>query len=84
VILWITGLALVWGKWGGFGSLPGMFWVKLAFVITLTVVIGLIHQAYAALRRGDASAAARLPKLGPAAGVSSVLAVLFGVLAFAG
>jgi hypothetical protein len=24
-LLWLTGLILVWSKWDGFGSLPGMF-----------------------------------------------------------
>jgi uncharacterized membrane protein len=81
-ILWLTGLALVWSRWGGFGNLPGLFWVKLVFVVALTGATGLIHATYARVRRGNVAAAAWLPRLGPAAGLSSLLAVLFAVYAF--
>ena len=81
-VLWVTGLIMVWSKWDGFGSLPQLFWVKAIFILSLTVVIGLIHMTYGQIRKGNAAVAARLPKLGPLAGLSSLLAVLFAVLAF--
>ncbi len=59
-----------------------MFWVKAIFILSLTVVTALIHMTYAEIRKGNAALAARLPKLGPMAGVSALLAVLFAVLAF--
>ena len=52
------------------------------FVLSLTVVTGLIHMTYGEIRKGNVALAARLPKLGPMAGVSALLAVLFAVLAF--
>jgi len=82
VLLWATGLILVWSKWQGPASLPSLFWVKLVFVVALTALVGLIHLTYADIRKGNAAAAARLPKIGPLAGVSSLLAVLFAVYAF--
>jgi hypothetical protein len=82
VLMLATGLALVFLKYGGFAALPSLFWVKLFFVTTLTMAAILIELSYSALKRGDAKAAARLPRLGPAAGVSSLLAVLFAALAF--
>ncbi len=82
VLLWITGLILVWSKYEGLASLPQLFWVKAVFILSLTAVVGLIHMTYGEIRKGNAAAAARLPKLGPMAGVSSLLAVLFAVLAF--
>jgi hypothetical protein len=82
-LLWLTGLALVWLR-GGSAGLPMAFWIKMAFVAALTLAIGLIHHAYADIRRGDKAAAARLPVLGVIAGLSSVLAVLFAVIAFSG
>ena len=82
VVMWATGLILVWSKWGGIGSLPDMFWVKAIFILSLTIVTGLIHMTYAEIRKGNVTLAARLPKLGPMAGVSALLAVLFAVLAF--
>ena len=81
-LLWATGLILVWSKWDGFASLPQMFWVKAIFIASLTVMTGLIHMTYAEIRKGNPAAAARLPKFGPMAGVSALLAVLFAVLAF--
>ena len=81
-LLWITGLIMVWSKWDGIGSLPTLFWVKFVFVLSLTVVTGLIHMTYAEIRKGNVALAARLPRLGPMAGVSALLAVLFAVLAF--
>jgi hypothetical protein len=82
VVLWITGLIMVWSKWGGIASLPQMFWVKAIFILSLTAVVGLIHMTYAEIRNGNVALAARLPKLGPMAGISALLAVLFAVLAF--
>jgi hypothetical protein len=81
-VLWLTGLLMVWGRWSGFGNLPALFWVKFLFVVTLTAATGLIHATYAQVRRGNTAAAARLPRLGPAAGISALLAVLFAVYAF--
>jgi hypothetical protein len=81
-VLWITGLIMVWTKWDGFGSLPQMFWVKAIFIVSLTVMTALIQLTYAEIRKGNPAAAARLPKFGPMAGISALLAVLFAVLAF--
>jgi hypothetical protein len=81
-VLWVTGLILVWTKWGGFESLPQMFWVKAIFIASLTVMTALIQLTYAEIRKGNPAAAARLPRFGPMAGISALLAVLFAVLAF--
>jgi hypothetical protein len=83
-LLWLTGLILVWSRWNGPLSLPGLFWLKFVFVLTLTAAVILIHMTYADIRRGNAAVAARLPKLGPAAGLSALLAVLFAVFSFSG
>jgi hypothetical protein len=81
-VLWATGLVLVWTKWDGLGSLPQMFWVKAIFIVSLTVVSVFINMTYAEIRKGNVAVATRLPRLGPMAGVSALLAVLFAVLAF--
>ncbi len=82
VFMWVSDLILVWSKWGGIASLPDMFWVKAIFILSLTAVVGLIHMTYAEIRKGNVALAARLPKLGPMAGISALLAVLFAVLTF--
>ena len=81
-LLWVTGFILVWSKWDGFGNLPKLFWVKAVFIVSLTVVHGLVLMTYAEIRKGNVALAARLPKLGPMGGISALLAVLFAALAF--
>jgi hypothetical protein len=82
VLMLLTGFSLVFVKYGGFANLPGMFWVKMAFVTTLTLAAAGTEFTYAQVKSGNTAAAARLPLLGPAAGISSLLAVLFAVLTF--
>jgi hypothetical protein len=62
--------------------MPVMFWVKMVFVATLTLAAILIEMTYGQVKKGNLAAAARLPRLGPMAGISSLLAVLAAVLAF--
>lgn len=82
ILMWLTGLSLLFLKYGGFGALPSMFWVKFVFVTTLTLAAITLEITYAQVKAGNAAAAARLPLFGPVAGASSLLAVLFAVLAF--
>ena len=81
-LMWLSGLVMVWSRWGGPGNLPGLFWGKLVFVLSLTAAAVAIQLTYRAVRGGDVAAAARLPKLGPVSGVSALLAVLLAVYAF--
>lgn len=82
ILMLITGPALVSIKYGGFGNMPQLFWVKMIFVASLTLAAITLELTYASVQRGNVEAAKRLPALGPWAGLSSVLAVLFAVLAF--
>jgi hypothetical protein len=82
VLMWLTGPMLVFLKYGGFSAMPPLFWVKLVFALSLTAAAIAIELTYAAVKKGNTAAAARLPALGPWAGLSSLLAVLFAVLAF--
>lgn len=84
VVMWVTGLIMVWSAWEGPGSLPALFWVKFAFVVILTVASAGIDVTYAQIRRtGNRALAGRLAVLGPVSGISATLAVLFACLAFA-
>ena len=82
ILMLLTGPALVSLKFGGFANMPQMFWVKLIFVTTLSLAAIAVELTYGQVKRGDVKAAARLPVLGPIAGLSSILAVIFAVLAF--
>ncbi len=81
VLMWLSGLTLVF-LYGGFDALPSLFWVKAVFILTLTIAGVSIEVTYAQIKAGNVKAAARLPVLGPMAGISSLLAVVFAVLAF--
>jgi hypothetical protein len=82
VLMLLTGGAMVQFKYDGFSAMPTMFWVKLVFVATLTLAVILIEVAYAQVKKGNVAAAANLPRLGPLAGISALLAVVFAALAF--
>ena len=82
VLMLLTGPALVLLKYGGFGAMPSLFWVKMIFVTSLTLAAITLELTYVQVKGGNAAAASRLPLLGPVAGMSSLLAVLFAVLAF--
>lgn len=82
LLLWATGLILTYTKWGGFGSLPWQFHVKLTAVVLLTLGVGMAHALQARLRRGDTAAAGRLPIVGRVIALMSLTAVVFAVLTF--
>jgi len=82
VLMWVTGLAMVFLKYGGFAGLPELFWVKITFVLSLTAAAITVELTYGQIKAGKMEAAKRLPVLGPIAGISSLLAVTFAVLTF--
>jgi len=82
VLMWITGVALVFVRYGGFGALPQMFWIKFIFVSTLTLAAIATQVLYGQAKAGNSIAATRVPIFGQIAGMSSLLAVICAVLAF--
>jgi hypothetical protein len=82
IVMWLTGLALVFLKYGGFTGLPQMFWIKFIFISTLTLAAIATQVLYGQAKAGNTIAATRVPVFGEIAGVSSLLAVVFAVLAF--
>lgn len=81
-LLWITGGILVETRWGGFATLPWQFDVKLTAVVLLTIAVIYIHIQEARIRRGDASAAARIQTAGKIAALFALTATIFAVLTF--
>jgi uncharacterized membrane protein len=85
VLLWITGIILLWTKYGGadaFGVLPWSFWAKIGCVVLMTVLVGMIHMAVGRMKRGDMAVAARMPVYGRIGAVLLLLIVIFAVMAF--
>lgn len=80
-ILFLTGvlLATAGGVWS---SGPFVFWLKLVAVGVLTAGIVVAGKTGARAMAGDAEAAAKMPKLSMFNIGTSVLVVLFAVLAF--
>lgn len=82
ILMWISGLALVFLKYGGFSGLPQMFWIKFIFISTLTLAAIATQVLYGQAKAGNSIAATRTPVFGQIAGISSLLAVVFAALAF--
>lgn len=82
VLLWATGITMVFIRWNGPASMPGFFWVKILAVIAMTAVVGYMHSLMGKARRGDIASARQLPTFGRIASVCALLAVIFAVLAF--
>lgn len=83
VMMLFSGVSLMMLKYeGNFGAMPQMFWVKMFFVATLTIAAVWITATYAQAKRRGSPDYALLARLGPMAGISSLLATLFAVMTF--
>lgn len=81
-LLWISGLALVFGKWGGMSGFGWPFYVKLAAVVLLTICVVVISILEGKMKRGDSSAAAKIPTVGKFAMTFALTALVFAVVSF--
>jgi hypothetical protein len=81
-LLWLSGLALAWLKYGGFSGFGWAFSVKMVFVVALTLVVAAIRIEMRRARRGIAAAGANLARLAPWPMITSWLAIVFAVIAF--
>lgn len=81
-LLWVTGLTLIFTKYGSFGVLPWPFHVKLTCVVILTLLLGYVHMLLGRARKGDTAAAARIPVIGRVNVTLAIVIVIFAVLTF--
>jgi len=82
VLLWISGLAIVWTRYATFSVLPRPFIVKIAAVVLLTIAVAYIHVLMPRAQRGDAAAMARIQLLGKLTGPLAIIAIIFAVITF--
>jgi uncharacterized membrane protein len=82
VLLWLTGLSLVFLKWGGFGNMPGLFHAKLTAVVLMTLTIGYIHSQAKRGFAGDMGALGRMQIAGKITFLLAVTAVVLAVWTF--
>jgi hypothetical protein len=83
VLLWCTGIPLLYLRWGGLGALPWTFHVKLTAAVIVTLAVGATHAFARKAEHGDAVAAARIATIGGIVLVAAFVAVVFAVLTFA-
>jgi len=82
VLLWLTGLTMVYTRFGGMGNLPWTFHVKLTAVVLLTLTTEYIQLLLKKVRNGDVAAASAIENSGKAAMLFALLAMLFAVMTF--
>lgn len=83
ILLWLTGIALVYLLFDGWANLPWAFWIKLAFVVVLSLLsLRLNLYVMQANRTRTPPPAATMKMLGQVAGLTSLLIVVFAVIAF--
>ena len=81
-LLWLTGIILIWSKWGGPAYVPQLFWFKLLLVVVMTALVVVMDLTFKAVRGGNMALAPRLPILGMAAAALLILIVVIAVFAF--
>ena len=82
VLLWVSGLSLLYLKWGGFGNVPPTFHAKITLVVVLTLIIGYMHSLQARLKRGDTAVQSRMQAVGKVAFLLAVSIVILAVMTF--
>ena len=80
--LWVTGVSMVFAKYGGFAALPRTFFIKLTAVALLTVTVAYAFTLERRIRKGDMAAVARIEVVGKIAALFALIAVVFAVLTF--
>jgi hypothetical protein len=81
VVMLVSGVVLLLTKYS-IGAMPAMFWMKMGFVVLLTIAAVSIEMTHGRVKAGDVKAAGLLASLGPMAGLSSLMAAIFAVLTF--
>jgi hypothetical protein len=82
VLLWTSGLTIIYTRYGTFAILPQTFVVKLSAVVLLTLAVAYMQVLQRRARSGDAGAMARIEALGRATGPLALIAVIFAVITF--
>ena len=84
-LLWITGLSMLFLKWGGFagfGDMPWQFHAKITLVVILSGLIGYMQVLERRWRGGDMSAMKTMQTLGKVAFLLAISIIVFADLAF--
>jgi protoporphyrinogen IX oxidase len=81
VVLLLSGVLTLWLRWN-WQAPNAWFWVKMAGVLAIIVLVGMADMATRKARQGDAAAAGRARMLGQVTGVALLVVILAAVFAF--
>lgn len=83
ILLWVTGIWMVFAKYGGFGELTASFNLKMLGVLGLTgALTGIQITKRRAIAAGKAPDPARMKMMGQIALLSAVFTVIMAVVTF--
>lgn len=83
ILLWITGIWMVYAKYGGFGDLPASFNLKMLGVLGLTAALTAMQVVKRrAMAAGGPPNASTMKMLGQLALLSAVFTIVMAVLTF--
>lgn len=81
-LLWLSGVILLYRRYGGLEFAGVELYVKLAATVLLTIVVAAIHISERAASLGNTRASGRIPTMGKVAMLCALVALVFAVLAF--
>ena len=81
-LLWVTGLTMLFLRYGSPGQLPWTFHAKLLAVVLLTAVVAYLRILEKRAMSGDASAGPRMQRVAKVAPLFALAAIVFAVLTF--
>ena len=80
--LLISGILVLWLKWDWVAPSPVWFWIKMAFIAVMVVLIGLNEMSARKARQGDQEAAGRSRMFGQLTGLAFLGVLVSAVFAF--
>ena len=82
LLIWASGMGLVFTVWQGFKNLPETVNYKFGAVICLTIAVILINVFMGRAERGDAAAAAKIQIISKFSALFAVLSLIMAVVVF--
>ncbi|WP_101065488.1 hypothetical protein [Roseovarius salinarum] len=82
LVLWITGIALVYAYYGGWGGFGTAFWAKIAVAVVLTVNMGVAQHLMSHARKAGTPPPKAVKPMGMAGPVLLLVVTALATLAF--
>ncbi|HXH60711.1 MAG TPA: hypothetical protein VNI20_05075 [Fimbriimonadaceae bacterium] len=82
VLLWITGVAMIYTRWDGDWALGWPFYAKIIAVVLLTITVGILTAMEQRMKKGETEILPQMQNLGKFATLCALVALVFAVLRF--